>query len=313
MANAEALVATEESKRQRSPNYPAVGLREAVERVRRLIQTDGKAGAPPEIAAKHIGYSSAHGQAMSVLAALKKFNLVVESSGRLVPTQMAFEIVNLPEADARRATALKEAALSPGLYRQLVDDHRESGLPNSEVLEAELTTYKGFNPKAVGGFVSDFRDTLDFAGIKVGNEVESKRDEALKVNVGDYVQWVSQGSERFRELKRVVRLSEDGQFAFVEERASGLPVAELEVGEAPAKRSLSSLQFTRSQLRHPESDGSRSMRQDVFSLDNGGEVTISWPVPLTAEMVTDIKDWLKIVERKISRSVDQPEPKEATE
>ena len=48
------------------------------------------------------------------------------------------------------------------------------------------------------------------------------------------------------------------------------------------------------------------MRQDVFSLDNGGEVTISWPVPLTEEMITDIKDWLKIVGRKISRSTEKP-------
>ena len=48
------------------------------------------------------------------------------------------------------------------------------------------------------------------------------------------------------------------------------------------------------------------MRQDVFSLDDGGEVTISWPVPLTPDMITDIKDWLKIVERKITRSVIDP-------
>jgi hypothetical protein len=44
------------------------------------------------------------------------------------------------------------------------------------------------------------------------------------------------------------------------------------------------------------------MRQDVFSLDNGGEVTISWPTPLTQGTVTDIQDWLEIVKRKISRS-----------
>lgn len=164
-------------ERQRSPNYPAVGLREAVERVRKLIQTDGKAGAPPEIAAKHIGYSSAHGQAMSVVAALKKFNLVADSGGRLAPTQGAMEIVNLPEGDPRRKKALKEAALSPALYQELVTDHEATGLPAPDVLEAELTTYKGFNPKAVGGFVKDFFDTLAFAGIVVGDQLESKKSE----------------------------------------------------------------------------------------------------------------------------------------
>lgn len=166
---------SEEGKkeRQRSPNYPAVGLREAVDRVRRLIQMDGKAGAPPELVAKHIGYSSAHGQAMTVVAALKKFGLVADSGGRLVPTQIALEIANLPESDSRRQRAIKDAALSPALYQELVNEHNERGLPAPDVLEAELTTYKGFNPKAVGGFVVDFLDTLDFAGIKVGAGVDS--------------------------------------------------------------------------------------------------------------------------------------------
>jgi hypothetical protein len=173
MASESAGIDNEKKERQRSPNYPAVGLREAVERVKRFILTDGKAGAPPELVAKHIGYSSAHGQAMTVVAALKKYGLITESGGRLVPTQGALEIANLPESDPRRQRAIKEAALSPTLYQELVTEHTQSGLPSPDVLEAELTTYKGFNPKAVGGFVKDFFDTLDFAGIKVGVEVES--------------------------------------------------------------------------------------------------------------------------------------------
>lgn len=176
MANVE--TADEAKKeRQRSPNYPAVGLREAVERVRKLLLADGKAGAPPEIAAKHIGYSSAHGQAMTVVAALKKFNLVADSGGRLVPTQIAMEIANLPETDPRRQKAIQEAALSPSIYQELVSQHEEKGFPSPDVLEAELITYKGFNPKAVGGFVRDFLDTLDFAGITVGKGVASKQYE----------------------------------------------------------------------------------------------------------------------------------------
>jgi len=152
-------------KRHRSPNYPAVSLREAVERMRNLWQRDGKAGAPPKIAAVHIGFQSAHGQAMSVLAALKKFGLLDEVKDRLVPTQRAVEILNLREDDSRRIQAVKDAALSPPIYRELAEQHRATGLPDDDVLESELTTYKGFNPNAVAGFVKDFRDTLEFAGL----------------------------------------------------------------------------------------------------------------------------------------------------
>ena len=168
----------EKKERHRSPNYPAVSLREAVDRVRRLYVADGRAGAPPNLAAKHIGFSSAHGSAMAVVAALKRFGLLSETNGRLVPTQRTIEILNLPEADPRRANALREAALSPTIYSEIFESHKTTGLPADDVLEAELVTYRGFNPKAVSGFVKDFKDSLDFAGINVSDRLESANTES---------------------------------------------------------------------------------------------------------------------------------------
>jgi len=167
----EVVAGVEKKERHRSPNYPAVGLREAVERVTQFYLRDGKAGAQPDIAALHIGFGSPHGGAMSVLAALKRFGLVNDVSGRLVPSQAAIEIINLPINDQRRKNALKEAALKPSIYQELVDEYRTSGLPSAEALEAELKTYRKFNPKAVGGFVRDFLDTLEYAGINPGDDV----------------------------------------------------------------------------------------------------------------------------------------------
>jgi hypothetical protein len=43
------------------------------------------------------------------------------------------------------------------------------------------------------------------------------------------------------------------------------------------------------------------MREDVFSLSEG-VVTFQWPVPLSEDSIQDLKDWFKILERKISRS-----------
>jgi hypothetical protein len=48
------------------------------------------------------------------------------------------------------------------------------------------------------------------------------------------------------------------------------------------------------------------MKEDVFSLSEG-RVVIQWPAPLSANSIQDVKDWLKIVERKIARSVTSPE------
>jgi hypothetical protein len=47
----------------------------------------------------------------------------------------------------------------------LAEQHRATGLPSDDVLEAELKTYRDFNPNAVTGFVKDFKDTLEFSGL----------------------------------------------------------------------------------------------------------------------------------------------------
>ena len=177
MAKVENVEAEEKKRRQRSPNYPAASLRDAVERVRKLYETDGKAGAPPNLAVVHIGFASAHGQALAVLAALKKFGLVETANGRIVPTQRAIEIINLPESDPRRIQALKDAALSPLIYADLIQKHRDTGFPSDDVLESELVTYGGFNKNTVSRFVRDFRDTLDFAGLSDLSELKSETEE----------------------------------------------------------------------------------------------------------------------------------------
>jgi hypothetical protein len=151
--------------RQRSPNYPAISLREAVERVGKLYAADKKAGSPVDAALIHMGFSGRNGKAMTVLSALRKFGLVEDAGGRIAPTQRAIEILVLPEGDDRRTVALHDSALSPEIFRELYEQYRESGIPSDATLRSELIAYKGFNPNAVGDFVADFRDSLDFAGL----------------------------------------------------------------------------------------------------------------------------------------------------
>ena len=55
-------IENEKKKRHRSPNYPTIGLQESIERVGRFVATDGRAGAIPAMAAKHIGFASLTGK-----------------------------------------------------------------------------------------------------------------------------------------------------------------------------------------------------------------------------------------------------------
>jgi hypothetical protein len=168
--------------RQRSPNYPAVGLKGAVERVRLLYEADKRAGAPVDAALKHMGFSTKHGQALAVLSALKKFGLVEETSGRIVPTQRAVDLLNFPDQDTRKVRAIRDAALSPEIYRELYEQYKSTGIPSEETLRAELIADKHFNPNAVEDFIRDFKDTLVFAGIMNPAELSLKPEDTLEMN-----------------------------------------------------------------------------------------------------------------------------------
>src|SRR5262245_12445221 len=115
--------------RQRSPNYPAVGLRAAVEKDRLRWEADRKAGGPMDAGLKHSSFTTPHGQALAVLSALKKFGLVDESSGRIVPTQRAIDLLNFPDQDQRKIKALREAAISPEIYRELYEQYKSTSMP----------------------------------------------------------------------------------------------------------------------------------------------------------------------------------------
>ncbi len=300
----------EKRQRQRSPNYPAIGLRDAIERVRKLYETDGKAGAPDKLAAVHVGFASAHGQAMTVLAALKKFGLIEPSNGRLVPTQRAIEILNLPETDQRRLQALKDAALSPAIYSELVQQHRETGFPADDVMKSELVTYKGFNRSAVAGFVKDFRDTLDFAGLSDFSKLKYQEEgEKSEVEVGDYVQWNSQGADQFKEARKVTGLSEDGGFVFVSGSSTGIPIEQVKKCDAPTGEKEigekgSRITSVPTVVNRPAPKP--GMRNDVFTLDEG-EVIIQWPDHMSPESYEDFESWLGLIAKKAKRVVRQQE------
>lgn len=162
----------EEKPRLRSPNYPATSLPDAVDRVRKLYEADGKAGSAVEMAVKRIGYNSTHGLAMTMLSALKKFKLIDYQNKRVVPTSIAIDIIQFPAGHQRRVQALKTAALGPDIIRELYEQFLQHGnFPADDALRPELITDKGFSDKAVDAFIEDLRSTLIFAGLMDQNRV----------------------------------------------------------------------------------------------------------------------------------------------
>ena len=152
--------------RLRSPAYPAIGLKEAIERAKALYERDKTAVVPMDSAAKHIGFAKAHGQALMFLSALRKFGLVeYPSDGRVSVTRRAVDIFTFSDNHERKLKAVRDAVLHPALYLELFEKYRYSGLPSDEAIGAELIADRGFNPTAVGAFLKDFRESLEYAGL----------------------------------------------------------------------------------------------------------------------------------------------------
>jgi len=167
-------------KRRRSPNYPAIDLPSAIERVKKIYKADGAAGAPVNVAVKHIGYNSAHGQAMTVVSALQKYGLTENRNSRVIPTRRAIDIIEFQRGQPRFDAAVREAVLQPDMYREIVDRYAPAGnLPSDGSLRPELITDKGFNRNAVDGFLADMRKSLEFAGLLRGNVLSLSPEDDL--------------------------------------------------------------------------------------------------------------------------------------
>src|SRR5208282_4275953 len=170
--------------RVRSPAYPAESLQGAVARVKRLYDADHESGSTVESAALHMGFNKAHGDALSVLAGLKKFGLIEMRGDRVVVTKRTVSILLFADQE-RGKNALREAVLLPQIYRELFNRFKGNKLPSDQTLRSELIADKGFNPKAVDGFLKDFRVSLAYAGISPEEQLDSSVEEPGKSGFHD--------------------------------------------------------------------------------------------------------------------------------
>ena len=318
----------DDAPRQRSPNYPSVGLPDAIARATRLYEGVGTAGASPDSAAKLIGYSKNHGTARMTMSALKKFGLVEERNGRVVPAKLTVDLANFPPTHPRHVGALRTAALSPRVYREAYNRYRPHGvLPPDDVLSADFVADSGFLPDKVPAFLTDFRASLSHAGLLRGNALtdaaaaaatgteSTDRGPALAAfdpaappvpKPGDTVRWVEEDPDADEgddaepdEHEGVVQgLSEDGAWAFVAGYGEGVPVAELSVVPAEAEEEAEDEEVPAP--ANPFAAPRSAVRTEACALEEGDAV-LTRPDDLGPESLEELQAWLDLVMKKLRR------------
>lgn len=293
--------------RERSPSYPGITLQAALSRTKEFHDIEKRNPASIPVVAGHWGMKATSSSTLVTVAALKAFGLISDSGSgekrRVQVTDLARRILldERPDSEERRK-AIKTAALNPRMHQILWKKWRNEIPSDANMRQTLIFDYK-FNSNTVADFIKTYKETVRFANLEPSdqesqeaapNDVEASaglRGEA-GLKIGDYVQWESGGQLQFREPKRVRGFSPDGAYLFVDGSKTGLPVLEVTV-ETPHSDPVSK---------------SSMIREDVFSLPEG-QVRVQWPTPLSVESVEDLKDWLKILDRKIARSVVPVEEK----
>jgi hypothetical protein len=238
------------NKSIRSPSYPSMPLRDAVDEVAKIEGSYRSSPVDRENAAKLIGYAGLSGPANKALAALASYGLLERAGkGQARVTERARAILH-PKDEEERKSSLRAAALDPPLFREIREHFDGLTVPP----EGGVATYlhrQGFNPSAIRPAVKAFLLTMAYLeelgvteshGTTTPDAPESNglggtdksRPAYGGARVGDLVQWENQGTLRFETPRRVRLITDDGQWLAVDDSETGIPMSEVIVqGRAP--------------------------------------------------------------------------------
>jgi len=163
----------ESRKKIRSPSFPFIGLREALDRARTFYEAEQRNAARPETAAAHWGYSAKSSGGKQTIAALRAFGLLdgdslVKLSGRALRI-----LLDEREGSEERLRLVQQAALMPPVHARLWERYG-ADFPSPQTLRLSLILDEGFNENSVDDFLTEYRETLEYARLLTGPAREEK-------------------------------------------------------------------------------------------------------------------------------------------
>lgn len=260
--------------KHRSPAYPGLDLKAAIDRARSFYHHEKRSSANVSVAIQHWGYSPASSGGRQVLAALLSYGLLEDKGSgdqRYVTlTDHALRILLDDRPDSiERADAIRKAALLPKIHSELFSKWPNE-LPSNPNLRHYLLIEKKFNENSVDDFISQLRTTADFARIYAPHPVGAATSS-------------TQVAEQ--EEHEVVPDTQTESVA-IDGGSSG-------ADQAPIVLVKSDKVAT---------GDPRRMRQDALSLDEG-QVVLQWPDHLSETSFQDLSDWLELQLRRIKRNL----------
>ncbi len=172
-------------KRMRSPAYPFIDLKSAVERAREFYDKERRNPANLLIAVKHWDYKPKSSGGIQTAAALKAFGLLKDSGakdGRAVQlTEDALRILlDNREGSTEREALIKKAALLPKIHATLWRRYGND-LPSNDTLTHELLFTYRFNENAVSDFIKEYKTTISYAKLNTTDTLSEEEEDSDEV------------------------------------------------------------------------------------------------------------------------------------
>lgn len=168
--------------RQRSPKYPSISLKEAINRAKIFKDKEGWNKANIPVALKAWGYAAKSSGGLQTIASLKNYGLMNDegSSSKRCVYLSGFSKQILQDnrkVSPERDEAIKQAALKPRIFAELWVKWGKIGLPSDENMEYFLLSEKNFNENSVSDLIKKFKETIEFAKLTSSDGVEERNEE----------------------------------------------------------------------------------------------------------------------------------------
>lgn len=303
------------AQKDRSPSFPFIALGTAIERLQAFDATFGRHPTPANKAGMAWKLKEGSSQAFQTLAALKSFGLLdYNGSG---PDRLAFitddgRTYLRAQQDTVKHALLKGFALKPKAMQKFWGKWGADRPPNPICLD-ELVLKNGYTESAAETFLRVYDSTIQFAGLQNADATDSDpseiQDSYQAIEIGDLIQWESNGTLRLEAPSRVRAVQEHGDqtWLFIEGSETAIPASEavlerkMDAGPTPVSPMQQPLPPARSYDRTSPAGSRRpGMQADMFSLDEG-VVTIEFPEGLTSESVNDLEDFFALFIKKARR------------
>ena len=157
--------------RTRSPAYPYLDLRSALDKAATLWKAEGRHPAAVNVVMHHWGYKEDSSTGNSSMAALKKYGLIehdgMGENKQIRLSNLALTILLDENPDSpERTEALRTAAMSPRIHAELWERYG-SDLPSDQSLKRYLVLEKSFNEAAVEELLAEYKQTICFLGLNL--------------------------------------------------------------------------------------------------------------------------------------------------